>query len=112
MRHRAFWLVSLGHGSALLVVSAVLVHMVTHVTERLGYSLAQAATVVALLTVAQIVGHLGGGWAGDRQQAADRGGLHGRPRRRAPAARDGLRLLDGDRLRGAPRPVVGHARAR
>jgi sugar phosphate permease len=66
MRTTAFWLVSLGHGAALLVVSAVIVHMVTHVTERLGYSLAQAATVVALLTVSQIVGHLGGGWAGDR----------------------------------------------
>ncbi|HEY7601313.1 MAG TPA: MFS transporter [Methylomirabilota bacterium] len=66
MRTAAFWLVSLGHGAALLVVSAVIVHMVTHVTERLGYSLAQAATVVALLTVAQIGGHLGGGWAGDR----------------------------------------------
>jgi Major Facilitator Superfamily len=66
MRTAAFWLVSLGHGAALLVVSAVIVHMVTHVTERLGYSLAQAASVVALLTVAQIGGHLGGGWAGDR----------------------------------------------
>ena len=66
MRTPAFWLVSLGHGSALLVVSAVVVHMVTHVTERLGYSLGQAATVVALLTVAQIAGHIGGGWAGDR----------------------------------------------
>jgi sugar phosphate permease len=66
MRTGAFWLVSMGHGAALLVVSAVIVHMVTHVTERLGYSLAQAATVVALLTVAQIAGHLGGGWAGDR----------------------------------------------
>ena len=66
MRTPAFWLISLGHGSALLVVSAVLVHMVTHVTERLGYSLAQAATVVVLLTIAQIAGHLCGGWAGDR----------------------------------------------
>jgi sugar phosphate permease len=66
LRTRAFWLISLGHGSALLVVSAVLVHMVAHLTERLGYSLAQASTVVALLTVTQIVGHLGGGWAGDR----------------------------------------------
>lgn len=66
MRTPAFWLVSLGHGSALLVVSAVVVHMVTHVTERLGYSLGQAATVVALLTVGQIAGHIGGGWAGDR----------------------------------------------
>jgi sugar phosphate permease len=66
MRTRAFWLVSLGHASALLVVSAVMVHMAVHVTERLGYSLTQAGAVVSLLTVAQIVGQLGAGWAGDR----------------------------------------------
>jgi sugar phosphate permease len=66
VRTRAFWYVSLGHGAALLVVSAVLVHMVVHVTERLGYSLTQAASVVALMTTIQIVGHVGGGWAGDR----------------------------------------------
>jgi sugar phosphate permease len=66
MRTPAFWLVALGHGSALLVVSAVMVHMVVHLTERLGYSLAQAAGVVSLLTVTQISGQLSGGWAGDR----------------------------------------------
>jgi sugar phosphate permease len=66
IRTPAFWYVSLGHGSALLVVSAVLVHLVVHVTERLGYSLPQAASVVALMTVMQVVGQLGGGWAGDR----------------------------------------------
>ena len=66
MATRAFWLVSLGHAAALLVVSAVMVHMVIHVTERLGYSLHQAATVVALLTVMQATGQLTGGWLGDR----------------------------------------------
>jgi sugar phosphate permease len=66
MRAPAFWYVALGHGAALLVVSAVLVHLVTHVTERLGYSLRQGAAVVAFLTVMQIVGQLAGGWAGDR----------------------------------------------
>lgn len=66
LRTPAFWLVSLGHGSALLVVSAVLVHLIAHVTERLGYSLRQGATVVALLTVMQVIGQLAGGWAGDR----------------------------------------------
>jgi len=66
VRTPAFWYISLGHGAALLVVSAVLVHMVVHVTERLGYSLTQAATVVALLTVMQLAGQVGGGWAGDR----------------------------------------------
>lgn len=63
---RAFWYISLGHGAALLVVSAVMVHMVIHVTERLGYSLQQAGAVVALLTVMQLTGQLSGGWLGDR----------------------------------------------
>jgi sugar phosphate permease len=66
IRERSFWFISLGHGSALLVVSAVTVHLVVHVTERLGYSLHQAATAVALLTAMQMVGHLSGGFAGDR----------------------------------------------
>jgi len=68
IRTPAFWYISLGHGSALLVVSAVLVHAVVHVTERLGYSLAQAATVVALMTGMQITGQICGGWAGDRYE--------------------------------------------
>lgn len=66
MRTPAFWYVALGHGSALLVVSAVMVHLVSHVTERLGHSLEQAATIVALMTVMQVTGQLCGGWAGDR----------------------------------------------
>jgi sugar phosphate permease len=66
MRTPAFWLISLGHGSALLVVSAVMVHLIIHVTERLGYSLRQGAAVVALLTLMQLTGQLTGGWLGDR----------------------------------------------
>jgi len=66
MATRAFWYISLGHAAALLVVSAVMVHMVIHVTERLGYSLQQAGAVVALLTVMQLTGQLTGGWLGDR----------------------------------------------
>ncbi len=66
LRTRAFWLLSLGHGSALLVVSAVMVHLVLHVNEKLGYSLTQAALIVALLTIMQLVGQLVGGYLGDR----------------------------------------------
>jgi MFS family permease len=66
VRTRAFWYIALGHGTALLVVAAVIVHMVVHVTERLGHSLQQAATVVALMTVLQVCGQVSGGWAGDR----------------------------------------------
>jgi sugar phosphate permease len=66
MATRAFWYISIGHGAALFVVSAVMVHMVVHVTERLGYSLPQAASVVALMTVMQGIGQVSGGWLGDR----------------------------------------------
>lgn len=66
LRTRAFWCIALGHGAALLVVSAVMVHLIVHVTERLGYSLRQGTAVLALMTVMQAIGQLGGGWAGDR----------------------------------------------
>jgi PGF-CTERM protein len=66
MATRAFWFIAFGHGAALLVVSAVLVHMIVHVTERLGYSLHQASSVVALMTVMQAASQIGGGWLGDR----------------------------------------------
>jgi sugar phosphate permease len=66
IRTQAFWFISIGHGAALLVVSAVMVHLIVHVTERLGYSLRQAAAVLALMTGFQIFGQLTGGWAGDR----------------------------------------------
>jgi PGF-CTERM protein len=66
MATRAFWYIAFGHGAALLVVSAVLVHMIVHVTERLGYSLHQASFVVALMTVTQATSQIGGGWLGDR----------------------------------------------
>jgi len=66
VRTRAFWLISVGHGAALLVVSAVMVHLIVHVTERLGYSLRQSASVLALMTVVQLTAQLGGGWIGDR----------------------------------------------
>jgi sugar phosphate permease len=66
IRTRAFWLISLGHGSALLVVSAVMVHLVSHLNENLGYSLQTAALVVTLMTFMQITGQLLGGYLGDR----------------------------------------------
>ena len=66
MRTRAFWFISLGHSSSLLVVSAVMVHMVPHVHETLGLSLTSAGSIVALMTAMQLVGHLSGGYLGDR----------------------------------------------
>lgn len=65
MRTPAFWLISLGHGSALLIVSAVNVHLILHLEEDLGYSLALASLAVAVIQAAQIGGTLLGGFIGD-----------------------------------------------
>ena len=37
MRTHSFWLISLGHALALLTVSAVMVHLIAHLTESLDY---------------------------------------------------------------------------
>jgi MFS family permease len=66
MRTPAFWLISLGHGSALFVVGAVSVHVISHLKEDLGYSVGAAALVVTLMTVFQVIGMLVGGAVGDR----------------------------------------------
>jgi MFS family permease len=66
MRTRAFWLISVGHALALLTVSAVMVHLIAHLTEGMDYSMAQAGGVVALLTGFQMLGQLSGGYLGDR----------------------------------------------
>lgn len=66
LRTRAFWLLALAHGFALLVVSAVNVHAISHMKEGLGYSLAQASLVITLMTVAQAGGVLMGAAVGDR----------------------------------------------
>lgn len=63
---RAFWFISLGHGFAVLLVSAVMVHLVVDLNENLGYSLQTAAFVVALMTIIQTFGQLAGGFLGDR----------------------------------------------
>lgn len=66
LRTGAFWLLSLGHGFALIVVYAVSVHAITHMKDELGYSLAQASLFITLMTVAQIGGVLVGWAIGDR----------------------------------------------
>src|SRR5438034_388676 len=66
LRTPAFWLLSLGHGFALLVVHAVSVHSITHMNQGLGYSVEQAALVYTLLTLSQIGGVAIGWWIGDR----------------------------------------------
>ncbi len=66
LRTRAFWLVGLGHSFALLVVTAVNVHAITHMKESLGYSLAEAAMVITVMTIAQVGGVMLSWTFGDR----------------------------------------------
>ena len=65
MRDRSFWLISMGHGWALLVVGTVPVHLVPHLVERNDWSVAQASLILPGLMVSQIVGQVSGGIMGD-----------------------------------------------
>ena len=66
LRTPAFWLLALGHGFALFVVSAVNVHAITHMKEGLGYSLEAASLVILVQTLSQIGGIAAGWFVGDR----------------------------------------------
>ena len=66
LRTAAFWLLSLGHGFALLVVGAVNVHAIAHMKESLGYTVGAAALVITLVTLFQICGVMLGWAIGDR----------------------------------------------
>ncbi len=66
IRTRAFWFISLGHMSALLIVGAVLAHLSLLLVSEHGYTLQEASFVAAGLPLLQIVGMVAGGWLGDR----------------------------------------------
>ncbi|MBI4233623.1 MAG: MFS transporter [Chloroflexi bacterium] len=66
LRSPAFWYIGLGHSFAVLVVSAVNVHLIAHLVERLHLSLQLASTMMAIMTLFTIVGQVGGGLIGDR----------------------------------------------
>ncbi len=68
LRTSAFWLMGLGHAFALLAVTAINVHAVTHIKEGLGYSLSMATLVFTLVTVGQFGGVMLGWVIGDRYQ--------------------------------------------
>ncbi|MCY4129649.1 MAG: MFS transporter [Gammaproteobacteria bacterium] len=63
---RSFWFLAIGHGVALLTVSAVMVHLLPHLTRSLGFSLTYASTFLPLMFICQVVGQLIGGLLGDR----------------------------------------------
>ncbi|MDA0350636.1 MAG: MFS transporter [Chloroflexi bacterium] len=67
LRTRAFWMISLGHASALLVVGALMLHLSLYLTsDAVGMSLQRASFIVGALPVMQLVGQLAGGFYGDQ----------------------------------------------
>ena len=68
VRTPAFWLIGLGHAFALLVVSAVSVHLIPHLVNQRGVSVELAGSMLAFMTVLTLAGHLGGGFLGDHME--------------------------------------------
>lgn len=66
IRTAAFWLLVVGHGSALVAVSAINLHLVPLLTHHHGLSLATAGLAVAAMSVAQLVAQVVTGLIGDR----------------------------------------------
>jgi MFS family permease len=66
IRTRAFWMISLGHGTALLVVGAVIAHLALYLTSEQGFTLQQASFVGGAMPLLQFIGQIGGGVLGDR----------------------------------------------
>lgn len=65
MKTKAFWMLTIGHSSALLIVATVIAHLILHLTEGSGLSVQQAALVVSLMTIMQAIGQLFGASLGD-----------------------------------------------
>ena len=66
LRTRSFWMVSMGHSSALIVVSAVIAHIALYLVEDRGFSARNAALIAGAIPVFQFVGTALGGYLGDR----------------------------------------------
>jgi MFS family permease len=65
LRTRAFWFISLGHASALLVVGASMAHLGLYLEEERGFSTVHTAVVVGMLPAMMGAGQLLGGVLGD-----------------------------------------------
>ena len=66
LRTRAFWGLGLAHGAPLMVVGMWIGHGVLHVDELPGFQASDAAVVVTVMVVTQLVGQGLSAWAGDR----------------------------------------------
>lgn len=65
IKTRAFWFISLGHASALLVVGAVMAHLANFLNDETSLSGLHIAIVIGVLPAMMGVGQLLGGFLGD-----------------------------------------------
>ena len=63
---KSFWMLALGHGSALLVVSSVQAHLQLYLTQDRNFSPTRAAVVAGFVPLFQFIGTASGGFLGDR----------------------------------------------
>ena len=61
----SFWLISIGHAMSLLSVSAILMHLIPHLTNGLKLDLLAASIIFSWMTGMQMTGMLLGGFLGD-----------------------------------------------
>ncbi|MFB0901526.1 MAG: MFS transporter [Acidimicrobiales bacterium] len=66
VRTHSFWMIALGHGAALLVVSSVLTLLPLYLTEDRGFSAGRAALIAGFVPLFQFIGTFTGGYLGDR----------------------------------------------
>jgi len=66
VRDRSFWLVSIGHGMALVSVFAVMVHLVPLLVEGHGWNETSAQAMFAVVSTSSLIGQISGGLLGDR----------------------------------------------
>ena len=66
LKTRAFWLVSIGHATAMFAVSTIGFLLIPHLEENLDISVERASLVVAVLTTLSVVGQATTGFLGDR----------------------------------------------
>jgi len=66
MRTRSFWFIGLGHGMAVMIISAVTVHQFAHAEEGVGLTAAEIGLMVGVMGVATVVGRILGGILGDQ----------------------------------------------
>ena len=75
VRDRTFWYLSLGHGIALISVSAIVVHLVPHLVEDYGWSETSAQAMLMLVTITSLIGQASGGFISDRFDKARLAGI-------------------------------------